>query len=127
MLGFRIEGCMSSKYVLFFFLRIRRPPRATRTDTLFPCTTLFRSVLRDATRAGCGGSGGADREWLREGSAAAAADGVRGRGAEVAGDFVGGIGGMTIEQRIGDAISDLQSLLSEGREIESAIQEIGSE
>src|SRR3546814_15226218 len=34
---------------------------------------------------------------------------------------------MTIEQRIGDAISDLQSLLSEGREIESAIQEIGSE
>src|SRR3546814_7033018 len=24
---------------------IRRPPRSTRTDTLFPCTTLFRSVL----------------------------------------------------------------------------------
>src|SRR3546814_16579291 len=24
---------------------IRRPPRATRTDTLFPYTTLFRSVL----------------------------------------------------------------------------------
>src|SRR3546814_1459438 len=23
---------------------IRRPPRSTRTDTLFPCTTLFRSV-----------------------------------------------------------------------------------
>src|SRR3546814_12179574 len=28
-----------------FFLRIRRPPRSTRTDTLFPYTTLFRSVL----------------------------------------------------------------------------------
>src|SRR3546814_5776731 len=27
----------------FFFLRIRRPPRSTRTDTLFPYTTLFRS------------------------------------------------------------------------------------
>src|SRR3546814_5250149 len=27
----------------FFFLMIRRPPRATRTDTLFPYTTLFRS------------------------------------------------------------------------------------
>src|SRR3546814_17441559 len=27
----------------FFFLRIRRPPRSTRTDTLFPDTTLFRS------------------------------------------------------------------------------------
>src|SRR3546814_1706641 len=28
---------------VFFFLRIRRPPRSTRTDTLFPYTTLFRS------------------------------------------------------------------------------------
>src|SRR3546814_4139102 len=30
-------------YALFFFLMIRRPPRSTRTDTLFPYTTLFRS------------------------------------------------------------------------------------
>src|SRR3546814_10197259 len=44
----------------FFFLMIRRPPRSTRTDTLFPDTTLFRSVgrrmpgqLREA-RAGVG-------------------------------------------------------------------------
>src|SRR3546814_1945155 len=29
----------------YFFLMIRRPPRSTRTDTLFPYTTLFRSVL----------------------------------------------------------------------------------
>src|SRR3546814_15155708 len=29
----------------FFFLMIRRPPRSTRTDTLFPYTTLFRSQL----------------------------------------------------------------------------------
>src|SRR3546814_11806828 len=28
----------------FFFLWIRRPPRSTRTATLFPYTTLFRSV-----------------------------------------------------------------------------------
>src|SRR3546814_13890551 len=28
----------------FFFLMIRRPPRSTRTDTLFPYTTLFRST-----------------------------------------------------------------------------------
>src|SRR3546814_1492414 len=28
----------------FFFLIIRRPPRSTRTDTLFPYTTLFRSL-----------------------------------------------------------------------------------
>src|SRR3546814_16589521 len=29
--------------MLFFFLMIRRPPRSTRSDTLFPYTTLFRS------------------------------------------------------------------------------------
>src|SRR3546814_5568578 len=29
---------------LFVFLMIRRPPRSTRTDTLFPYTTLFRSA-----------------------------------------------------------------------------------
>src|SRR3546814_10659494 len=37
----------------FFLLMIRRPPRTTRTDTLFPYTTLFRSidhVLRDPQR-----------------------------------------------------------------------------
>src|SRR3546814_12691646 len=28
-----------------FFLMIRRPPRSTRTDTLFPYTTLFRSFI----------------------------------------------------------------------------------
>src|SRR3546814_15040719 len=30
-------------YLCFFFLMILRPPRSTRTDTLFPYTTLFRS------------------------------------------------------------------------------------
>src|SRR3546814_14982790 len=30
---------------VFFLLMIRRPPRSTRTDTLFPYTTLFRSPL----------------------------------------------------------------------------------
>src|SRR3546814_12195823 len=35
---------LSSKHYCFcFFLMIRRPPRSTRTDTLFPYTTLFRS------------------------------------------------------------------------------------
>src|SRR3546814_15287560 len=40
-------GCVCTSLVLFvvmfFFLMIRRPPRSTRTDTLFPYTTLFRS------------------------------------------------------------------------------------
>src|SRR3546814_2332249 len=29
--------------MILFFLMIRRPPRSTRTDTLYPYTTLFRS------------------------------------------------------------------------------------
>src|SRR3546814_16377815 len=33
-------------FVRFFFLMIRRPPRSTRTDTLCPYTTLFRSHRR---------------------------------------------------------------------------------
>src|SRR3546814_15134631 len=36
---------MSSVFY-FFFLMIRPPPRSTRTDTLFPYTTLFRSRRR---------------------------------------------------------------------------------
>src|SRR3546814_19334397 len=53
-------------FSVVFFLMIRRPPRSTRTDTLFPYTTLFRSgrpyrpstncsqlsLLRSATIAG---------------------------------------------------------------------------
>src|SRR3546814_3692300 len=35
-----------------FFLMIRRPPRSTRTDTLFPYTTLFRSSRRRRSKAG---------------------------------------------------------------------------
>src|SRR3546814_8951795 len=63
---------------MFFFLMIRRPPRSTRTDTLFPYTTLFRSRVLSAValswaitglandsaiamarpeRCGCGGMG----------------------------------------------------------------------
>src|SRR3546814_9831981 len=34
---------LSSRLPVIFFLMIRRPPRSTRTDTLFPYTTLFRS------------------------------------------------------------------------------------
>src|SRR3546814_15241838 len=43
-----MRACCCLLFVLclslcFFFLMIRRPPRSTRTDTLFPYTTLFRS------------------------------------------------------------------------------------
>src|SRR3546814_14928227 len=39
--------CMTVVYLVvvsIFFLIIRLPPRSTRTDTLFPYTTLFRSL-----------------------------------------------------------------------------------
>src|SRR3546814_6661972 len=53
-----------------FFLRIRRPPRSTRTDTLFPYTTLFRSdiICAGATvvaaRSGAGMAQDRDRRNL---------------------------------------------------------------
>src|SRR3546814_12996525 len=48
---------------------LRRPPRSTRTDTLFPCTTLFRSVgLAIAQVAQC---------WNHEGIKLIAFSGVR--------------------------------------------------
>src|SRR3546814_12417884 len=41
--------CMCVLYKFVVFLMIQRPPRSTRTDTLFPYTTLFRSQSRDRT------------------------------------------------------------------------------
>src|SRR3546814_19791098 len=49
----------------FFFLMIRRPPRSTRTDTLFPYTTLFRSRCRRLARIRAAGRDGLHRRRLR--------------------------------------------------------------
>src|SRR3546814_4018272 len=43
-----------------FFLMIRRPPRSTRTDTLFPYTTLFRSRSVPSTE-----TSGRFPKWMR--------------------------------------------------------------
>src|SRR3546814_13796098 len=81
---------------MLFFLMRRRPPRSTRTDTLFPYTTLFRSALcapRCADRVGDGADGRAGyqagvrlfggaarlRAQFLEGDAAAAAGARRDR------------------------------------------------
>src|SRR3546814_6646508 len=49
-----------------FFLMIRRPPRSTRTDTLFPYTTLFRSPDRGRTsRPSAAESGPASTQPVR--------------------------------------------------------------
>src|SRR3546814_5506341 len=50
-------------YICFFFLMIRRPPRSTRTDTLFPYTTLFRSGALGQGRRGVRPAG--DRATVR--------------------------------------------------------------
>src|SRR3546814_12646467 len=42
--------CLLLFFFFFFFLMIRRPPRSTRTDTLFPYTTLFRSPGHQSDR-----------------------------------------------------------------------------
>src|SRR3546814_10341547 len=56
----------------FFFLMIRRPPRSTRTDTLFPYTTLFRSIsakrsIHSAARSlrAYGSRRSSGRRWCR--------------------------------------------------------------
>src|SRR3546814_10810244 len=46
---------------------IRRPPRSTRTDTLFPYTTLFRSTA--SSTGGCSGCGRSRRPRNGRGSA----------------------------------------------------------
>src|SRR3546814_14315387 len=53
----RMRSATAPHFEIVFFLMIRRPPRSTRTDTLFPYTTLFRSdawqtvLLGDLLRA----------------------------------------------------------------------------
>src|SRR3546814_9095999 len=88
---------------------IRRPPRSTRTDTLFPYTTLFRS-LSHAVRADQGDvltHEGKDRFCLFEGGLGAADhDGERGRlGADLA------AGDRRVEVRSEEHTSELPSLM----------------
>src|SRR3546814_15415046 len=54
MIGKRCSGTIN----LFFFLMKRLPPRSTRTDTLFPDTTLFRSEEQGGDRRAHRGRGG---------------------------------------------------------------------
>src|SRR3546814_846099 len=62
----------------FFFLMIRRPPRSTRTDTLFPYTTLFRSLVT----------------WRRHDVRWEACDDARELGRHIAGAVLMGVGGV---------------------------------
>src|SRR3546814_15245992 len=53
-----------------FFLMERRPPRSTRTDTLFPYTTLFRSTAR-APRISTSAPPNIDMPWVNTSGTAA--------------------------------------------------------
>src|SRR3546814_10078783 len=67
--------------VCFVFLMIRRPPRSTRTDTLFPYTTLFRSHTADLAAADVRHVP-VDRSALAAGVAVLGLSGVLGRSEE---------------------------------------------
>src|SRR3546814_5903510 len=88
--------------VFLFVLIIRRPPRSTRTDTLFPYTTLFRSA-RPARHAHSAGGG------LR----LAAAPRIRGRRAGPAGPWAAGLRSPAARgpARSEEHTSELQSLM----------------
>src|SRR3546814_14948555 len=58
---------MSDMFLCILFLMIRRPPRSTRTDTLFPYTTLFRSQRGAGT--GIAGDGSDEDGAFTEGAA----------------------------------------------------------
>src|SRR3546814_12494457 len=96
---------------------LRRPPRSTRTDTLFPYTTRFRSggvvrgtastrertaAVRYGSTVGDGGAyrvyaNGYDREGLPGGSAADVPDGGKGIRAGFRADFGGAADGFTFQ------------------------------
>src|SRR3546814_1677439 len=85
---------MYSYYLVgtFFFLMIRRPPRSTRTDTLFPYTTLFRSqgFRRTAFLQIPGARGAGVGQGLRRGEGLGGHDEQRARRIEIGqhrGDF----------------------------------------
>src|SRR3546814_3888320 len=77
---------------------IRRPPRSTRTDTLFPYTTLFRSGLIGLVGGGVG-----------LGSVNRSSGVVLGRG--VTGGLLGAVGGQLGRERSEEHTSELQSLM----------------
>src|SRR3546814_5921177 len=67
---------------MFFVLMIRRPPRSTRTDTLFPYTTLFRSAGEAAAGPDRRGAPVVDRRGLCPGPGALGVAAGTGRGGD---------------------------------------------
>src|SRR3546814_5391395 len=94
---------------------IRRPPRSTRTDTLFPYTTLFRSAGADTVDAGGGNdvlNGGDGADSLHAG---AGVDTISGGAGGDLFDFADGDTGISFATtdviRSEEHTSELQSLM----------------
>src|SRR3546814_9139251 len=88
---------------------IRRPPRSTRTDTLFPYTTLFRSLAQGRQRLQ-GGRVGVHRAEAGGRNTGGGGNAV-GHGAIIAPDRHGGNPAMPRSARSEEHTSELQSLM----------------
>src|SRR3546814_4425447 len=89
--------------MILLFLMIRRPPRSTRTDTLFPYTTLFRS-----RRHYCNSAGMLDRARQRLGLRSDVDDAER---ISQPLDKAPGHKHRTLDRRSEEHTSELQSLM----------------
>src|SRR3546814_2752055 len=90
--------------MLFCFLMIRRPPRSTRTDTLFPYTTLFRSHSASSYDAA---NDRVDHRRERRLGAIALTSGQAGRGENAEDDVAVRMAAVRSEEHT----SELQSLM----------------
>src|SRR3546814_3413344 len=92
------------KNVIMFYVMIRRPPISTRTDTLFPYTTLFRSLRASHIKP-----------WSKCASGDERVDGNNGLLLSPTADHLFDRGWITFEDdgalEIGRAPSELQSLM----------------
>src|SRR3546814_21020671 len=83
-------------FLLLFFLMIRRPPRSTRPDTLFPYTTLFRSRH---PRLALLGDLALDVGWQRRGGSVHIGTRLGGRGGAI-------LPGREVEHHLAHALGD---------------------
>src|SRR3546814_20156369 len=98
--------------LVIFFLMIRRPPRSTRTDTLFPYTTLFRSCLEQRLGLIPIFSGTAPAQLARrEGHAMPPAGSSCGEGARVGSGHLFAFASAPSAERSEEHTSELQSLM----------------
>src|SRR3546814_17132808 len=89
---------------MFFFFMIRRPPRSTRTDTLFPYTTLVRSSWFESLRPGSGRQPHLNKRRCLARTAQAGLDQCEGQEDQ----HGGGCGGIDILEAQPDPEGDLQ-------------------